>query len=91
MLAWVRPCARRGTAHRNGWRDYAGNRGGNAPLAPEFSSRVFGYFQSDVFPTDYPDADMLILLHRAGFRVEEQPVAMRASLAGSSSKMRCRP
>jgi glycosyltransferase involved in cell wall biosynthesis len=49
------------------------------------SRRVFGYFQSDVFPTDYPDADMLILLHRAGFAVEEHPVAMRPSKAGRVS------
>ncbi len=48
------------------------------------SRRVFRYFQSDVFPTDYPDADMLILLYRAGFRAEEQPVAMRASTTGQS-------
>ena len=48
------------------------------------SRRVFRFFQSDVFPTDYPDADMLILLHRAGFKVEEAPVAMRASATGQS-------
>ncbi len=48
------------------------------------SSRVFRFLRSDVFPADYPDADVLILLHRAGFRAEEQPVAMRPSFTGKS-------
>jgi glycosyltransferase involved in cell wall biosynthesis len=48
------------------------------------SRRVFEFFQTDLFPTDYPDADMLILLHQAGFRVEERSVAMRASTTGQS-------
>ncbi|RMG13345.1 MAG: glycosyltransferase family 2 protein [Planctomycetota bacterium] len=55
------------------------------------SRRVFEYFQSDVFPTDYPDADMLILLHRAGFRVEERPVAMRPAPGGRSMHSGLRP
>lgn len=48
------------------------------------SRRVFEFLQSDLFPADYPDADVLILLYRAGFRVEEQPVAMRLSPTGKS-------
>lgn len=48
------------------------------------SRRVFEFLQTDVFPADYPDADVLILLYRAGFKVEEQPVAMRASPTGKS-------
>lgn len=48
------------------------------------SRRVFEFLQTDVFPADYPDADVLILLHRAGFKVEELPVAMRASPTGKS-------
>ena len=48
------------------------------------SPRVFEFFQHDVFPTDYPDADMLILLHRARFRVEEVPVKMLADETGKS-------
>lgn len=42
-------------------------------------SRVASFFCSDVYPTDYPDADILILLHRAGYRVREIPVQMRPS------------
>jgi glycosyltransferase involved in cell wall biosynthesis len=36
-------------------------------------------FSSEVFPVDYPDADILILLHRTGYRVREVPVQMRPS------------
>ncbi|WP_445148473.1 glycosyltransferase family 2 protein [Baekduia sp. Peel2402] len=41
--------------------------------------RVARFFCSDVYPSDYPDADILILLHRSGFRVREIPVQMRPS------------
>ncbi|HUB37000.1 MAG TPA: glycosyltransferase family 2 protein [Solirubrobacteraceae bacterium] len=42
-------------------------------------SRVARLFCSEVYPTDYPDADVLILLHRTGYRVREIPVRMRPS------------
>jgi glycosyltransferase involved in cell wall biosynthesis len=38
---------------------------------------VARFFCSDVYPADYPDADILILLHRSGFRVSEVGVQMR--------------
>lgn len=37
---------------------------------------VARFFCTDVYPADYPDADILILLHRSGFRVLEVPVQM---------------
>ncbi len=40
---------------------------------------VARFFCSDVYPSDYPDADILILLHRSGFRVQEVPVKMLPS------------
>jgi glycosyltransferase involved in cell wall biosynthesis len=40
---------------------------------------VARFFCSDVYPTDYPDADILILLHRTGYRVREVAVQMRPS------------
>jgi glycosyltransferase involved in cell wall biosynthesis len=46
-------------------------------------SRVAQLFCSEVYPTDYPDADVLILLHRTGYRVREIPVQMRPSPGGS--------
>jgi len=42
-------------------------------------SEVARFFCSEVYPTDYPDADILILLHRTGYRVREVPVRMRPS------------
>jgi glycosyltransferase involved in cell wall biosynthesis len=38
---------------------------------------VARFFCTDVYPADYPDADILILLHRSGFRVAEIGVQMR--------------
>jgi glycosyltransferase involved in cell wall biosynthesis len=37
---------------------------------------VARFFCSAVYPTDYPDADILILLHRSGFKVREVAVRM---------------
>jgi glycosyltransferase involved in cell wall biosynthesis len=37
---------------------------------------VAQFFSSEVYPSDYPDADILILLHRSGFRVAEVAVQM---------------
>jgi hypothetical protein len=34
------------------------------------------YLSGDVYPADYPDADVIIMLHRAGFRIVEVPVTM---------------
>lgn len=39
---------------------------------------VARFFCSEVYPSDYPDADILILLHRSGFKVSEVGVRMRA-------------
>lgn len=46
-------------------------------------AEVARFFSSTVYPTDYPDADILILLHRTGFKVCEVPVQMRPSPGGS--------
>jgi glycosyltransferase involved in cell wall biosynthesis len=43
------------------------------------SQRVADFFCSNVYPADYPDADILILLHRSGFRLKEIPVVMHPS------------
>ncbi len=41
-------------------------------------------FLSPLFPQDYPDADVLIMLGRMGFRVLEVPVLMRPSRRAGS-------
>lgn len=42
--------------------------------------RVLEWASSDKFPLDYPDADVIIMLHRAGFRIQEVPVQMYENL-----------
>jgi len=49
-----------------------------------FNRDVIRFFVSDAFPCDYPDADVLIILHRAGFRIAERPVRMFANTEGKS-------
>lgn len=49
-----------------------------------FNRRVTRFFTGDSFPCDYPDADMLITLHRHGFRIAEVPVRMQSNEAGTS-------
>ncbi|MFQ5454673.1 MAG: glycosyltransferase family 2 protein [Nitrospirota bacterium] len=34
------------------------------------------FYASEYYPVDYPDADVIIMLHRAGFRIKELPVVM---------------
>jgi len=45
---------------------------------------VLQFFARDHYPSDFPDADTIILLVLAGFRVREVPVVMRARTAGTS-------
>jgi glycosyltransferase involved in cell wall biosynthesis len=49
-----------------------------------FNRKVIRFFTTEVFPCDYPDADMLLTLHRAGFRIREVPVRMHPSATGKS-------
>jgi glycosyltransferase involved in cell wall biosynthesis len=46
--------------------------------------RAFTFFSREHYPVDFPDADTLILLSFAGFRVREVPVVMKARTAGTS-------
>ncbi len=43
------------------------------------SRRAFGYCANDVYPSDFADADVIIMLHRAGLRIREIAVKMRPS------------
>lgn len=42
--------------------------------------KAFCYCAEDVYPSDFADADVLIMLHRAGFRVREVAVKMYPSV-----------
>jgi len=40
------------------------------------NKKVMEFYASKAYPFDYPDADVLIMLHRKGFRFKEVPVIM---------------
>ena len=46
--------------------------------------KVLAFFGGDNYPLDYPDSDVLLALHYAGFRIREVPVVMRPRLRGQS-------
>jgi len=46
--------------------------------------KVIKFFSSDIFPCDYPDADVIIMAHFAGVRIEEVPVVMYRNKTGKS-------
>jgi hypothetical protein len=48
------------------------------------NGKVLAFFARDNYPSDFPDADTIILLVLAGFRVQEVPVVMRARTTGAS-------
>jgi len=56
-----------------------------------FNRKVIRFFTTEVFPADYPDADMLLALHRANFRIREVPVRMYANGQGKSMHGGWRP
>jgi len=49
------------------------------------SRRVFRFFaKGNVFPSDYPDADVIVLLISLGFKITEIPVVMYENPTGKS-------
>lgn len=46
--------------------------------------KVVQFYCTEVYPVDYPDADMIIVLDRAGFHVKEIPVTMYHNRTGQS-------
>ncbi len=46
--------------------------------------QVAAFYARDHFPVDFPDADVIIMLHRAGFRTCEIPVTMYSRPQGRS-------
>ena len=55
------------------------------------SAEVMSYFARDNYPTDYPDADTILLLKYAGFTIREVPVTMRERLSGRSMHASLKP
>lgn len=56
-----------------------------------FNRSVMKFFSTDIFPCDYPDADMLITLNLAGFRMREIPVRMFANASGKTMHSGMKP
>lgn len=48
------------------------------------SRQVIDFYCTKVYPADYPDADVIIMLDRAGFYVKEVPVIMYRDESGQS-------
>lgn len=53
--------------------------------------RVVQFYASPAYPVDYPDADVLIMLHNSGFRFVEVPVTMYSDDRGKSMHGGIRP
>ena len=45
---------------------------------------ALSFLSMDWFPQDFPDADVIVLMHRKGLRIREVPVTMHASSDGKS-------
>ena len=56
-----------------------------------FNKRVIAFFTHDFFPCDYPDADIIVMVHRAGFKIKELPMAMYERNNGISMHSRLKP
>jgi glycosyltransferase involved in cell wall biosynthesis len=48
------------------------------------SRRAVEFCTGDSFPGDYPDTDVLVMMHRAGMRIREVPVRMHPNAQGRS-------
>ncbi|RME80667.1 MAG: glycosyltransferase family 2 protein [Caldilineae bacterium] len=48
------------------------------------TGEVMAFFAEENYPSDYPDADTILMLHYAGFRIREVPVTMHSRLSGKS-------
>ncbi len=49
-----------------------------------FNRKVLSFFITDDFPTDFPDADILIMLHYRNLRIQERSVKMSENKQGKS-------
>jgi glycosyltransferase involved in cell wall biosynthesis len=48
------------------------------------SQRVLQFCTQDIYGFDYPDADFLLTLHRAGYRLSEVPIEVKPRMSGKS-------
>ena len=55
------------------------------------NKRVIAFFTQDFFPCDFPDADVIVLLHKAGFTIKEFPMIMAQRENGRSMHSGIKP
>jgi len=55
------------------------------------NSKVMKFYASDAYPVDYPDADVIIMLHRRGIKFSEVPAAMKRSVGKVSMHSGLKP
>lgn len=56
-----------------------------------FNKRVIAFLTRDFFPCDYPDADVIVMAHRAGFTIKELPMVIYENDCGTSMHRGLRP
>lgn len=49
------------------------------------------FYAGDYYPVDFPDADVIIMLHRAGLKIKEIPVTMYPCVQGKSMHSGLKP
>lgn len=52
---------------------------------------LFQYLSQEIYPDDYPDVDVIVMIHRAGFRIREIPVTMYRRQDGISMHSGLKP
>jgi glycosyltransferase involved in cell wall biosynthesis len=52
---------------------------------------AFEFFSQEIYPVDYPDVDVIVMAHKAGFRVREIPVTMYSRSEGISMHSGLKP
>ena len=55
------------------------------------NKKVFSFYALDIYPSDFPDADVIILSKFYGFRIKEVPVKMRESKGKKSMHSGLKP
>ncbi|MBC2693745.1 MAG: glycosyltransferase family 2 protein [Desulfobacteraceae bacterium] len=56
-----------------------------------FNRRLIAFFTRDIFPCDFPDADVIVIAHRAGFKFKEMPMVMYERDSGKSMHSGLKP
>lgn len=55
------------------------------------NNRAISFYAGNIYPTDFPDADIILMDHLTGFRIKEVPVKMYPSATGKSMHSGLKP